>query len=46
MIYILFGSSLGNVLPFHHCKICVADFREEGLFTTPLSSVSSHLEQG
>ena len=34
VIYIFFRSTLGkdNRAKFHHCRICVADFREEGPF--------------
>ena len=35
MIHILFRSSLGkdNCAKFYHCRICVTDFMEGGLFT-------------
>ena len=37
VIHIFFASSLGNkqCAEFHHCRICVTDFREEGLFAAP-----------
>ena len=44
MIYVFLGSSLGKVklAKFHHCRICVTDFRDGGIPPPPtLSSVSS-----